>query len=345
MVEKLVIVLDTGSVLNLAKCHQLTLDLLNSGTSVWNKLVKRACPESVRINLGHIRPPRVMSDRTMMTGVLVQERAEMANLIAILKMLEDPKACLLAILDLICQRFASYEEEHRLGTVEGNGNEDEDDNDLNMFEAYPAQLVQVVDSRNQPCSVSLLGFWILQEIEENFGGGLEVKIEGIMIDHLEEPWLTFLSLRHQEVMVKFDTHTIRCESRVDVEMISSLLHQHQNLKMEWLEVKGEIGPEGWTALARAMQARPGVVRHIETNRGALFGPLGGPYNGATEEDLRAIWVQLMPRGNMVVQSSCKQWFSDFFDRDGDGGEETWRDLLGWSRQNPAFCCEHCMPIL
>ena len=34
LVEKLVSFLDTGSILNLAKCHQLTIDALNSGTSV-----------------------------------------------------------------------------------------------------------------------------------------------------------------------------------------------------------------------------------------------------------------------------------------------------------------------
>ena len=222
MVEKLISLLDTGSILALAKCHQLTIDLLNTGNSVWKKLISRTCPESVRINLGHIRPPRVLSDRMVMTtgGVLQQERAEMANLIAILKMLEDPKSRLLAILDLICQRFPPYvfdEDHRRLGVVavEGdvdNDNNDNDDNDedddhsLNVDIAYGPQLVQVTDSRNRPCSVSLVGFWLLQEMEENFGGGLEtvVKIEGIMIDHLEEPWLTFLSLRHQDVMDRFD---------------------------------------------------------------------------------------------------------------------------------------------
>ena len=235
MVEKLISLLDTGSILALAKCHQLTLDLLNSGTSVWNKLISRTCPEILRINLGHIRPPRVMSDRMVMNtgGVLVQERAEMADLVVILKMLDDPKTRLLAILDLICKRFAPYEDQHRHGGVG-----DDEDTDMNIWEAYPAQLVQVADFRNQPCSVSLLGFWILQEIEGNFGGGLEtVKIEGIMIDHLEEPWLTFLSLRHQEVMSRFDTHTVRCESQEDVEMISSLMQKHQNVKME---------KRGWT---------------------------------------------------------------------------------------------------
>ena len=232
LVEELVSFLDTGSILTLAKCHQLTLDVLNSGNSVWNKLCSRTVPVSIRINLGHIRPPRVMSDRMIMTtgGVLVRERAELINLIAILKMLEEPKTRLVALRDLICQRFAPYEDQQRLGGIGGDDHDGEDD--VNIWEAYPAQLVQLSDSRNKPCSVSLLGFWILQEIEENFGCGVELKIGGIMIDHLEEPWLTFLNLRHQDVMARFDTYTVRCEGQEDVEVISSLLQQHQNVKME-----------------------------------------------------------------------------------------------------------------
>ena len=232
LVEELISFLDTGSILALAKCHQLTLDLLNSSDSVWNKLCSRTVPESIRINLGHTRLPHVMSDGEVMTTVLVRERAEMTNLIAILKMLEDPipKTRLLAIHDLICQRFAPYEDQHRGGLIGGDDEDGEDD--VNIWEAYPAQLVQVVDSRNHPCSVSLLGFWILQEIEENFGCGVELKIGGIMIDHLEEPWLTFLNLRNQDVMARFDTYTVRCEGQEDVEVISSLLQQHQNVKME-----------------------------------------------------------------------------------------------------------------
>ena len=50
--------------------------------------------------------------------------------------------------------------------------------------------------------------------------------------YLEQPWLTFLNLRHQDVMARFDTHTVRCEGQEDVEVISSLIQQHQNVKME-----------------------------------------------------------------------------------------------------------------
>ena len=191
LVEELISHLDTGSILTLAKCHQLTLDVLNSGNSAWNKLVSRTCPESIRTPLGHNNHPHPdRTDRELMTtgGVLVREREEMTNLVVILKMLEDPKTRLLAIVAEICRRFVPYEDQHHLALFGGDESSDDDDgeDDVDIQEVYPAQLVQVVDSRNQPSKVSLLGFWLLQEIEENYGGvPLEVKIEGIMIDHLE----------------------------------------------------------------------------------------------------------------------------------------------------------------
>ena len=89
-------------------------------------------------------------------------------------------------------------------------NDDDNEDDDN----YGAQLVTGDRLSQSTLICSLLCFWLLQEIEENFGGALEtVKIEEIMIDFLEEPWLTFLSLRHQEKMVRFD----RCEFRENVE--------------------------------------------------------------------------------------------------------------------------------
>ena len=87
--------------------------------------------------------------------------------------------------------------------------------------------------------------------------------------------MTWLNLCRQEVMTMFDTHTVKCENMKDVELISSLIQQHQNMKMDNLEVRGEIGADGWNALARAMVSSPGVVSYIVTDRGALSGPLGG----------------------------------------------------------------------
>ena len=46
-----------------------------------------------------------------------------------------------------------------------------------------------------------------------------------------------------------------------------------SLFLEWLEVRGEIGPEGWNALGRSMLARPGVVR---SGRPLQRGNSGGP---------------------------------------------------------------------
>ena len=60
---------------------------------VWKKLVSRTCPESIRINLGTYSPssPDVRQDVDDHWKVLVRERAEMTNLIVILKMPVDPK--------------------------------------------------------------------------------------------------------------------------------------------------------------------------------------------------------------------------------------------------------------
>ena len=140
---------------------------------------------------------------------------------------------------------------------------------MNIWEAYPAQLVQVSDSRNQPCSVSLLGFWILEELEENFGCGLELKIEGIMIDYMKEPWLTFLNLRHQDVMARFDTHTVSCEGQEDLEVISSLIQQHQNVKMETgmgIERYAEKHNSYWLRQATYLSIRMGPL----DSRGTFF---------------------------------------------------------------------------
>ena len=45
LVEMLVAFLDVDSIYKIAKCHQLTLEVVE-GKVVWNKLIKKVCPES-----------------------------------------------------------------------------------------------------------------------------------------------------------------------------------------------------------------------------------------------------------------------------------------------------------
>ena len=98
LVAQLLDFLDPGSILALGQCHQLVLDLLNSGTFTWNKLIKRTCPQladqSVKTHLGEIYPAWGRSfptqplrfDEVLMTNILVEERAEMAKLVDILRL-------------------------------------------------------------------------------------------------------------------------------------------------------------------------------------------------------------------------------------------------------------------
>ena len=344
LVAQLLDFLDPGSILALGQCHQLVLDLLSSGTFTWNKLIKRTCPQSVRTRLGEIQPTGsvtfpsqpLRSDELLMTNILVGERAEMAKLVDILRQLVDSKSHLLALLHLICQRFPPSPPCPRLGVVDlddGENDDEEEDNFVNINTAYGPQLVMVTIGSSPSCSVSLLGFWLLQEMEEQFGNSWEVKIEGIVIDFLQEPWITWINLRGKEVMARFDTDTVMCSNQGEAEIVSQLMQQHPTFRMEHMELTGEIGAVGWKAFTKAMVARPRMVRYIETSRRTL--------HEATAEDLRAIWGQLMPRGNMVVWYLCKKFFIDFFARDGGDGEEEFRQLLEFASEDLSYCCEDC----
>ena len=342
LVAQLLDFLDPGSILALGSCHQLVLDLLNSGTFTWNKLIKRTCPQNVKTRLGEIQPTGnvtfpsqpLRSDDLMMTNILVGERAEMTKLVDILKQLEDPKSHLLALLHLICKRFPPCPPCPRLGVVDlddGENDDEEEDNFVNLCEAYGAQLVMVTIGSSPSCSVSLLGFWLLVEVEEQFGNSLEVKIEGIVIDVFQQPWLTWIKLRGNEVMARFDTHIVRCDNLDEVE---TALQQHQKRKMEFLELTGFLEADGWNCLAKALVERPRMKPlMIETSKRCL--------HEATAEDLRAIWDHLMPRGNMVVWSLCRKFSIDFFVRDGGDEEEELGQLLEFASEALSFCCEDC----
>ena len=213
---------------------------------------------------------------------------------------------------------------------DGKNDDEEEDNFVNINTAYGPQLVMVTIGSSPSCSVSLLGFWLLVEVEEQFGNSLEVKIDGIVIDVFQEPWLTWIKLRGNEVMARFDTHTVRCNNLDEVEIA---LQQHQNKKMEFVELTGEIGAEGWNCLAKALAARPRMnPSMLVASRRCL--------HEAAAEDLRAIWGHLMPRGNLMAWSLCRKFSIDLFARDGGDGEAL-RQLLEFASEDFSYCCEDC----
>ena len=62
--------------------------------------------------------------------------------------------------------------------------------------------------------------------------------------------------------------------------------------------------------------------HCDRQR-SFVRPTWGPYIGPTEEYLRAIWVQLAPRGNIRVETHCRKGDFVFFNWDGEGD---WRRI-------------------
>ena len=85
MVENLLPFLDPESVLNLAKCHDLTLNILE-GYHSWKKLVKRTCPDD---------PGNEYQDEMERNIKIVRNLAE------ILKLMKDQEKHLMFLLHTI----------------------------------------------------------------------------------------------------------------------------------------------------------------------------------------------------------------------------------------------------
>ena len=91
LIAELLTFLDLPSTLRLAKCHQLTQDVIQ-GSWVWNKLIRRFCPHD--------------QEDVDLAGYLAQDNLEtVRHFVAILNLMRSPNTLLLDLLDLICERF------------------------------------------------------------------------------------------------------------------------------------------------------------------------------------------------------------------------------------------------
>ena len=111
LVETLLSYLDVKSIFCLAQCHQLTLKLLQ-GTSDWNKIIKRSCPEGLKIVRYHPIRNHSIRYQDNFLGLrkrLAPEILQMAYLVGLLKMVENPEAHLRALLELVCERFPPHQ--------------------------------------------------------------------------------------------------------------------------------------------------------------------------------------------------------------------------------------------
>ena len=312
LVEMLVAFLDVDSIYKIAKCHQLTLEVVEVKV-VWNKLIKKVCPESSGLVRSLYQIPY---DTQKMKERLLPKRKELLCLVDILKLFEEPKTPLRALLDLVAKRFPPFQDGAR---VQHNLDRDEENNvaptvDLNSL--YGPQLVQVTSPPHQTHTVSPLGYLLLEEIENAFGCE-EHKIVGMVMDILEEPWLATLASHQDEALGRLDTHTIKCDNKESVEVLVSLIQGCPGLNVQVLKIRGDIGTEGWTRLAKTLQAHLEVVRHLDAAKQTVLAARGG--------DLRLVWDALGPRGSWSVLGSG--WTTFFRQEERKANERAWKMLI------------------
>ena len=178
--------LDLQSTLDLAQNHKVTRKILESSTA-WKKLIRRSC----------------VSDQNFYTFEPKHEDAARLHL-AMLKLMKDPKANMLDLLDAICQRFP---ENRVVGGLSGG------------FGAVTISCPTHRDSHRVLSS----DFCLLEEIEGAFGTTIQDVVAvraGGNGSCLEEPLLSALSARlsrQQKKLTSICFHNVSVESKESAE--------------------------------------------------------------------------------------------------------------------------------
>ena len=294
VVEKFLDFLDGRSIVRLARCHDLTKDLLKR-PSVWPKVVRRVCP--VRMN-----PPWDEE------AFVATNKIEMLPLLLLLKMTKNPAEMKLTLLEVICERFTPVTEMDR-----------------NMGPDSYEQYVKVRFS----CShndhlVSAAGFLLLEEVELACGSSPNLKIEEFDLSELEGPMLSALGRRVskqkeplKEVQVwapGFGGGTIRCKTTRKAEHLLTIVKASEETSFECLIIVGDVKKEGWAALGKVAELYGGGAGwrtfNVICSRQHML--------QAEREDLRKIW-EAMWEGEWGNYYQVTHRSSRFFLADEDDG--------------------------
>ena len=293
MVDMLLPFLDIQSTLNLAQNHKVTRKILGS-SAAWKKLIRRSC----------------VSDQNFYTFEPKHEDAARLHM-GMLKLMEDPKAHILDLLDAICQRFP----ENRVG---------------GYFGAVTISCPTHRDSHRVLSS----DFCLLEEIEGAFGTTIQDVVAltaGENGSCLEEPLLSTLSARlsrQQNKLTSICFHNVSVESKESAEAFKTVMQASPEITFTHvgLEVRMPIGTEGWRALAEGVSLHPGL-------RFDAFYVLKAALDGARREDMRVIWEALEIMTEEEIDGTMRGGISVELDPEKDDMEEIkkWKGEAGWSR--------------
>ena len=265
LVERLLDFLDLPSTLHLAQIHELTRKILQ-GSLAWNKLIKRCVLLSGE------------SDAPLEDKMVVVK-----DLTALLMLMKVPKANMMDLLDLICEKRIS---------------------DLEILLGNLPTVQMVSSTHPDPWGVTFSDFLLLEVIEGAFGTA-EQKVEKVNFsgETLKEPFLSALSSRISRQQKKLPplafsnggSCKLLVESKKSAEAFQTLMEASSEIDWVWetIEVAKPIGAEGWKMLAEGLRLHPdmalGRVRVLKED-----------LQDDIREDIRVIYDALMPAGKLYV---------------------------------------------
>ena len=254
LAEQVLPCLSARDILNLVRVGLLNIKILQK-LVVWNKLIKRNFPPAVQPTFD-----------VLMTRV--------DSLVDILKMMENHQPCLLATLDLICQRFPSSDSRN---------------------------MVTLSCHNNDTKLLTWDGFTLLEEVEAALGS-TEHKIERIRIhiintndiDEVERRLLAALSARmarQQQLVQLVEINSIHVDGEETLDQFATVVENCATMRVRWVEVFAPL--KDWSKLRRSLCSPQVSLICFKTARSAILGQLGGVAQEgkapAKREDLRAIW--------------------------------------------------------
>ena len=202
----------------------------------------------------------------------------MKDLVAILKLMEDPKANLPEVLDAICE---SNLQTHFCG---GSG--------VRMGCAH----------YQHSYSVSQPGFELLEMVEGAFGTTAQIVEYVSLGNRIHQS--TFVAAlasrltRQQQPLTSISLGKIEMSCEEDAEDFKTLMQAISpttTMKLEGLSVVGlrsDWTREAWEFVAEALQGHPGLLSEFFASKDV--------YKGGKREEIRVVWEALKPDGRLIV---------------------------------------------
>ena len=220
LVEHLLTFLDAPSILNLARAHSFTVDVLQKA-SVWAKVIRRACP------FGKEEEDSLW---TVEDTIAEEKIDKVRHLVGLLELLDDRFNHHLDLFELICERFHPKV-----------GSEERVDLSASMIGSHFF-------------SVSLLGFLLLERVEASILW--DGHLVGVQVENLYEPFLSVLSQRaniqdEQVDRLRFGQVTLCSDQAVNA--FSTLVASTSHRVWDALFIRDGVGAEGWAELARTLR--------------------------------------------------------------------------------------------